>query len=383
MPHSLEGARYDRGVAAPKVVGDAVSLRFKGISHAYGPVSVLSELDFDVKAGEITCLLGPSGGGKSTLLRLAAGLEPLQAGRIEIDGRVVATPETTEPPERRPIGMMFQDNALFPHLSVAENVGFGLGRWPKSKRRARVRALLEMVGCGGLADRLPHQLSGGQQQRVALVRSLAPEPQVLLMDEPYASVDIGLRRALREAARRTLKRDGTTTIMVTHDPSEAMEMADVIAVLDEGHIVQTGSPKQLYEAPLAPSVAALFGDAQRVAVRPSPAGFDTEFGPIADTETKPEDRVSACEVVVRPSGLRLVPDAEGRAQIVDIRYVGDGWLAFVLPEATDVNTTPLRVSVDGRQVWSIADRVALQRAPSGFFVFPESSSRDEGPGTEQ
>ena len=362
-----------------------MSLRFTNISHAYGNTRVLSDLDFDVKAGEITCLLGPSGGGKSTLLRLAAGLESVQAGRIEVDGTVVASATVTTPPEKRPIGMMFQENALFPHMSVAENVGFGLSKWPRAERKARVDTLLEMVGLSTLAERLPHQLSGGQQQRIALVRSLAPEPKVLLMDEPYASVDISLRRTLREAARRTLKRDGTTTVVVTHDPTEAMEMADIIAVLDDGKILQKGTPQQLYEAPVAPSVAALFGSAQRLVARRSGAGFETDFGWIADgdrTSDPCNDHDGACEIVVRPTGLRLTDsyanghsggDAPGEhmAVIADVRYVGDAWLAFLLPvQPASSNPTPLRVSIDGPDQWRIAKRVGLQRAAQGFYVFP-------------
>ena len=345
-----------------------MSLRFHNISHAFGDIRVLSDLSFEVKAGEITCLLGPSGGGKSTLLRLAAGLERVQAGQIEVDGEVVASPRAGLPPERRPVGMMFQDNALFPHMTVADNVAFGLGRWPKDKRRARVDSLLQMVGLEAMAGRFPYQLSGGQQQRIALVRSLAPEPKVLLMDEPYASVDISLRRALREAARQTLKRDGATTVMVTHDPSEAMEMADVIAVLDEGKIIQKGTPQQLYEAPAAPSVAALFGSAQRLAARRTALGFETDFGVIADSDATAEDSSATCEIVVRPSGLELRKSAAGSAVIADIRYVGDGWLAFLLP-AGATSTTPLRVSIDGPGSWNVTDRADLRRGRRGFYVF--------------
>lgn len=351
-----------------------MSLRFRNISHAFGAVPVLSDLSFEVKAGQITCLLGPSGGGKSTLLRLAAGLEPVQSGAIEIAGEIVASPEVQRPPEQRPVGMMFQENALFPHLTVAENVSFGLMKQPRAERSARVASLLEMVGCRELGGRLPHQLSGGQQQRVALVRSLAPEPQVLLMDEPYASVDISLRRALREAARRTLRENGTTTVMVTHDPSEAMEMADVIAVLDEGHIVQTGTPQQLYEAPATPSVAAFFGDAQRLSARPCSAGFETDFGVIQASEALAQSRNSSCEIVVRPRGLELEEAPEGSARIEDLRYVGDGWLAFIRSVLQNP-AAPLRVFIPDPSAWSVGDRVSLRRAGHGFYVFePRSRS---------
>lgn len=344
-----------------------MSLKFERISHAYGDISVLSELDLDVKAGAITCLLGPSGGGKSTLLRLAAGLESLQAGKIEIDGTVYSTPRETVVPERRPIGMMFQDNALFPHMTVEANVAFGLAGWSSLKRAERVKDLLLMVGCDGLALRYPHQLSGGQQQRVALVRSLAPEPRVLLMDEPYASVDISLRRTLREAARHTLRRDGTTTLMVTHDPSEAMEMADVIVVLADKKILQSGTPQELYRKPAAPTVAALFGDAQRIRGRLGSVGYDTVYGTIRGEARAPGE----CELVIRPGGLRLEKNADAGAVISDIRFIGEGWLAFLLPRNGD-KAPPLRVRIEDPTRWTIADPVSLVRAESGFFVFDNS-----------
>ncbi|MEO1335247.1 MAG: hypothetical protein AAFV29_06370, partial [Myxococcota bacterium] len=199
------------------------------------------------------------------------------------------------------------------------------------------------------------------------------------------SIDITLRRALREAARLTLKRDGTTTIMVTHDPSEAMEMAEVIAVLDGGCILQVGTPHTLYESPVSPSVAALFGDAQRLTARRSSSGFDTDFGPIVDdpnAPSVPEGQGPAdadCEVVVRPAGLRLSHDPDASATITDIRYVGDGWLAFLSPGLASANgateaSAPLRVTIDAPDAWKIADRVALKRADRGFYVFPRASA---------
>ena len=203
-----------------------MSLSFNHISHTYQDTQVLNDLSLTAQPGQITCLLGPSGGGKSTLLRLAAGLGTIQTGQIELNGELLASSSLHPPPEKRPIGLMFQDNALFPHMRVSQNIAFGLAGIAKQEQAARVQALLEMAGMPSFAKRYPHELSGGEQQRIALLRSLAPQPQVILMDEPYASIDITLRRTLREAARQTLKQSETTTILVTHDPSEAMEMAD-------------------------------------------------------------------------------------------------------------------------------------------------------------
>lgn len=346
-----------------------MSLVFDDITHAYREAPVLSQFNFEVKAGDITCLLGPSGGGKSTALRLAAGLLAVQSGHIEIDGELVASARHSTPPERRPIGMMFQENALFPHLTVAENVGFGLASWSRSEREERVRTLLELVDCDRLASRMPHELSGGQQQRVALIRSLAPKPRVLLMDEPYASVDITLRRTLREAARRTLKDSKTTTLMVTHDPHEAMEMADVIAVLDQQRIVQCDAPQMLFENPESPTVAALFGDAQLLRARSIDGGYETDFGIITDSLSPPP--AGECTLVVRPSGLAVLPSDAPGARVADVRYVGDGWIAFLVPELTGSSTTALRVAIESPESLAGIERVGLQRRARGFYVFPD------------
>lgn len=349
-----------------------MTLRFNNISHAFDDTPVLSNLNLLVNPGEITCLLGPSGGGKSTLLCLAAGLEPIQAGTIEVDGQVLASPNLMPPPEKRPIGMMFQENALFPHLTVEENVAFGLNHLKNGERHARVLELLELVGLAALADRYPHQLSGGQQQRIALVRSLAPQPRVLLMDEPYASIDITLRRSLREAARHTLKRSGTTAIMVTHDPPEAMEMADVIAVLDGGNIVQQGSPEEIYERPAAVSVAALFGDAQRIEAECVGNKFITPYGEILNENAAVQASQGVCDLVVRPRGFHVISKAESSLKIIDLRYVGDGWLAFLSSDQVPVSAEPIRVEIDSPNELSIGDGVQLSAGGSGFFVFPKN-----------
>lgn len=350
-----------------------MTLRFKNISHAYGNTQVLSDLNLEVKPGEITCLLGPSGGGKSTLLRLAAGLEAVQAGSIELGGELLASQSKMPPPEKRPVGMMFQENALFPHMSVRDNVAFGLPHLASADQNARVAELLAMVGLSNLADRYPHQLSGGQQQRIALIRSLAPEPSVLLMDEPYASIDITLRRELREAARQTIKRSGTTAIMVTHDPPEAMEMADVIAVLDAGKIAQVASPEDIYKHPADVSVAALFGDAQRIKAEFDGHKFVTAFGDISACGPVGDDLSpnQKCELVVRPRGLMVKNDHQAPLKVVDLRYVGKEWLMFLSVENTEASVQPLRIAVDSTEGFVVGDGVALSASASGFFVFAD------------
>ncbi|MHA7819706.1 MAG: ABC transporter ATP-binding protein [Erythrobacter sp.] len=231
-------------------------------------------MSFSAAAGEITCLLGSSGCGKSTLLNLAAGLLSVQAGRISVGGQPLAEPGLHPPPEARPVGLVFQDGALFPHMTVAKNVGFGLPR----DRQSEVEGWLDRVGLAGLGARYPHELSGGQQQRAALARAMAPGPEVLLMDEPFASVDIVLRRRLRRDCRRLLREARTTTVLVTHDPEEALDIGDRIAVMDAGRIVQFGTPDDLHERPASAAIGAIFGGAQVLRASREEAGLRTLLG---------------------------------------------------------------------------------------------------------
>jgi iron(III) transport system ATP-binding protein len=345
-----------------------MALCFKNISYSYDKLDVLKDLSLEAKSGQITCLLGPSGGGKSTLLHLAAGIEPIQRGSIEVNGQLIASPDVHLPPEQRPVGLMFQESALFPHMSVEKNVAYGISGLSKSERDRRVASLLSMVGLEGYAQRYPHELSGGQQQRIALVRSLAPEPSVLLMDEPYASIDITLRRSLREAARATLKQSGTTSVMVTHDPSEALEMADTIAVLDRGCIVQVGSPKELFEQPATVSVAALFGDAQVIPAEKSGHHFLTDYGKISCSAAYAQlHDETKCELVVRPSGLKVKKDIQSSLIVADLRYVGGDWLAFLIQKESPPAIPALRVVIEGSV--NIGDSVSLSAGSAGFFVY--------------
>ena len=349
-----------------------MKLSYKNISYAYGSTPVLSELNFEANAGEITCLLGPSGGGKSTLLRLAAGLEHVQKGSIEVGGDVMASPGYSLAPEKRPVGMMFQEIALFPNMTIAQNIGFGIADLPESERQARISELLEMAGMIDFSSRHPHELSGGQQQRVALLRSLAPQPKVLLMDEPFASIDITLRRPLREATRLILKQSHTTAVMVTHDPPEAMEMADTIAVLDHGRVLQVGSPQAVFEQPASASVAELFGDAQRFKVRREGELLASAYGPIAlaGREIKLADGQEA-ELVARPSGLNLRHDNSSALELADLRFVGDAWIAFLKLHDADGALPALRVIVDSSQGLALGDKVAITAAgkEKGFYLF--------------
>jgi iron(III) transport system ATP-binding protein len=296
-----------------------LSLEFRHIAHAYGEVAALHDVSFTAPEGEITCLLGSSGCGKSTLLGLAAGLLSVQSGSVSVAGEQLAAPGLNPPPEARPIGLVFQDGALFPHMTVAKNVGFGLKGGGDA---AEIEGWLERVGLAGLGGRYPHELSGGQQQRAALARAMAPRPRVLLMDEPFASVDIVLRRALRRECRRLLREAGTTTVLVTHDPEEALDIGDNIAVMEAGRIIQFGTPDDLHERPATPSVGAIFGGAQIVAAAREGEGLRTALGlwPLACVAGELPDGTEL-DLLVHAEALDCEPDAEGLA-VVDVHPLG-------------------------------------------------------------
>jgi iron(III) transport system ATP-binding protein len=234
-------------------------LQLVRISQSYGPRQIIDDLSFHLQEGQIGCLLGPSGCGKTTALRCIAGFEPITAGHIEIGGDVVSSPARLTPPEKRQIGMVFQDYALFPHLSVAGNIAFGLGRHDASHKNQRVEELLSLTGLLDSANKFPHQLSGGQQQRVALARALAPQPRMLLMDEPFSNLDVELRERLSLEVRDILKREGMTALIVTHDQNEAFSIADIVGVMHQGAIQQWDTPYNLYHQPANRFVADFIG----------------------------------------------------------------------------------------------------------------------------
>lgn len=234
-------------------------LELSGIVQRYGKHTVVDGVNFRLEGGSIACLLGPSGCGKTTLLRCIAGFEDISGGEISLRGEVVSRAGQRVAPEKRRIGMVFQDYALFPHLSVEENVAFGLGRKPAEDAHLRVRQLLATVGLHGQGNKYPHELSGGQQQRVALARALAPRPELILLDEPFSNLDVGLRERLSVEVRDILKREGSTAIMVTHDQNEAFAMADEIGIMHDGRIQQWDVPYNLYHRPANRFVADFIG----------------------------------------------------------------------------------------------------------------------------
>ena len=277
-------------------------LILEDVTHIYDGVTVVDSVNLAVVEGEIQCLVGPSGCGKSTTLRVAAGLEPIQQGRVIIDDVVVATPERSLPPEERRIGLVFQDYALFPHLSVADNVAFGLNDQPKSEQQRLAGETLEQVRLLEQASMYPHTLSGGQQQRVALARALAPRPFVMLLDEPFSNLDFKLRRQVWEDTLGVLREAGTPTLLVTHDPHEAMKMADRVAVMEHGRILQVGTPGEIYGEPKTASIARFFGETTTFRSRVEHGQVATPF---ADIPAEGFEHGRDVEVVIRPEALHL------------------------------------------------------------------------------
>ena len=285
----------------PRLELDHVWCRFDGRD-------VVRDVTLRVGAGEILCLLGPSGCGKSTTLRAIAGIERQSRGAIRADGEVLSDGAVHLPPEARGVGLIFQDFALFPHLSVARNVGFGL-RGPRAEIRARVAALLERVDLAGHADKAPHMLSGGEQQRVALARALAPRPRIMLMDEPFSGLDNRLRDGIRDETLQLLKDEGTAVVLVTHEPEEAMRMADQIALMRDGAVVQTGAPYNIYHAPIDRDAAAFFSDINVITGKVRGALTDTAFGQFLAPGVADGTEV---EIVFRPQHVKIDFDRGGR-----------------------------------------------------------------------
>ena len=289
------------------------------VSHRFSKNVALNDISFECKAGEVTCLIGHSGCGKTTLLRLMAGLLPLQSGEIALNGSTIASASLMVPPELRSVGMVFQEGALFPHMSVIDNVAFGL-RGNGAKERAR--EWLARVGLSDYADRYPDSLSGGQRQRVALARAMAPEPAVLLFDEPYANLDVPLRRTLRKDARQIIRETGAVGVFVTHDPDEVLAMGDNVVVLDQGVMVESGAPQNLYEAPTSRYTAELFGDPQMIEGVLHDGGVTSPLGEWdRNVLTDPTIANGPVTLIVDANQLMLETDSEG-LQITHIDSIG-------------------------------------------------------------
>lgn len=300
----------------------AASLDIQHVRQVFGSTLAVDDVSLVVRPGETVCLLGHSGCGKTTLLRIVAGLERPTAGKVILAGREVAGPGAFIPPEQRGVGLMFQDYALFPHLTILDNVMFGLARMPGAKARAIAEAALSRVGLAKYAGDYPHMLSGGEQQRVALARALAPQPGILLMDEPFSNLDQRMRERIREETMGLLHEKGATALVVTHDPVEAMMIADRIVLMRSGRIVQSGTPEELYEAPASLFAARFFCDLNEIEAVARDGRAETPLGAFAAPADAPN---GPCTVCLRPSALQIVPPGKGDAVGVVIRrrFLGD------------------------------------------------------------
>jgi iron(III) transport system ATP-binding protein len=384
-------------------------LAVAGLDKRFGAHQVLTGLDLDVPAGSLTAILGPSGSGKTTLLRVLAGFEHADAGTVRIGSAVADGPGVFLPPERRRIGYVPQEGSLFPHLTVAANVAFGLSRrkWGRERRAKRCADLLESVGLGGLDRRYPHQLSGGQQQRVALARALAIQPEVVLLDEPFASLDANLRASVRADVQQLLKESGTTTVLVTHDQDEALSTADRVAVLRDGGIAQCAAPQELYSRPVDADMARFIGEANLIpgilngssvqtllgvlAVTGADAGGDgAAAGAARNGSEGPGHRPAM--VLIRPEQVELVPGTLAEAgaagavsaetgpagpasstgltgRITGYGYHGHDAVVTVQPEQ-DPQAPPLTVRTLGGQALSPGSKVTL-RAHGPVIAWPQ------------
>jgi len=283
-------------------------LEIRNLTRSFDGRTVVDDVSLSVMPGQVTCLLGPSGCGKSTTLRMIAGVEMQDSGEIYVDGTLICDTVFRVPPERRNIGLMFQDFALFPHLSVAENVAFGL-KGPKDQQRARVAELLERVDLLRYIDSYPYELSGGEQQRVALARALAPRPPIMLMDEPFSGLDNRLRDGIRDDTLEILKEQDTAVLLVTHEPEEAMRMADEIALMRGGQIVQQGAPYNIYRAPVDKAAVAFFSDINVIRAKVQGALAQTPFGQFLAPGVPDGQEV---EIVIRPHHMKVDFDRGGK-----------------------------------------------------------------------
>ncbi|MGB0114662.1 MAG: ABC transporter ATP-binding protein [Ilumatobacteraceae bacterium] len=328
------------------------SLEVLGVTKRFGDVTAVDDVSFRLGPDELLALVGPSGCGKSTLLRIIAGLHRADAGSISLAGvGVVDDEHTTLPPERRRVGLVFQEHALFPHLSVSKNVAFGVGKGTAAD--ARVAEMLDVVGLDGFGERYPHELSGGERQRVALARALAPQPALMLLDEPFASLDPNLRSRIRDDVVAILRATSTPAVFVTHDQPEALAIGDRIAVMRGGRVVQLDDPTMVFHSPADRFVGAFMGEADFLTAATARADFATPLLSGVD-----DDRL----VMLRPDDVTFTADGSGRAEVIDAEFRGSSWCYTLRLDSgaavhstrshlvhVDVGTTVTAMIVDGHE----------------------------------
>ena len=366
---SPESRRWGtRGTAGATFAG---LLEFQSVSRRFGKTPAVRDVSLTLKPGEIACLLGPSGCGKTTLLRIAAGIDKPDSGRLLFDGQEMAGPSRFVPPERRNIGLMFQDFALFPHLSIIDNVAFGLKNLPREEALTIARHALERVGLAHYAASYPHHLSGGEQQRVALARALVPRPQVLLMDEPFSGLDQRLRESVRAETLTLLRETRASCLLVTHDPVEAMGLADRIFLMRQGELIQSGTPEQLYRQPADAAAARFFSDTNELRGLVDGGNVLTALGafPLPDGVRGP-----GAVVLVRPQGIRRAEEgAQGvEGLVTESRFQGDDVKCTVLFKGLE---EPLTALIDARSAPQRGETARFRVDHEHVFVFELATSQ--------
>jgi iron(III) transport system ATP-binding protein len=371
-----EGPRPADGDAAPvehgrvrAAVAFAANLSFRNIAKNYGEFTALKDISLDIGAGEVVCLLGPSGCGKTTLLRLASGIERPTSGEVLLNDRVVAGPDQFVAPELRNVGLMFQDFALFPHLTILQNVAFGLKSLDKAVAQREALAALARVGLDKYADDYPHILSGGQQQRVALARAMVPRPSVILMDEPFSGLDVQLRESIRSETLSLLRETRSTCLLVTHDPDEAMQLADRIAVMRDGYVVQAGDAKTLYHHPANLFVARLFSRINEFAARVVGGAVETPFGRFPAPGHAEGAAVTLC---VRHRAVWVYPAGHNKdytaGRVLSSRFLGD---LVQLHIGIEGLSKPITSLVRGDRAPAIGADIQVSVDPAGIMIFEE------------
>jgi iron(III) transport system ATP-binding protein len=350
----------------------AARLTFEDVERRYGAFQALKGFSLDIAPGEVVCLLGPSGSGKTTALRIASGIEKPTGGRVLISGFEVAGPSRFVPPERRNVGLMFQDFALFPHLTIRDNVAFGLKSLRREEAAREALAALDRVGLARYADAYPHILSGGEQQRVALARALLPRPAVMLMDEPFSGLDVQLRERLQEETLALLRETRATSLIVTHAPAEAIRMGDRIAVMHGGRIVQAGKAVELYREPADLFVARLFSEINEIPVTVEGGALRTPIGTFVVPELCEGEEAVLC---IRRRAIRVMPAGQGLpGRVLRARFLGDQALLEITAEGFE---RPLTTLVHYGEQPAQGAEVGLAVEPESVLVFPAGDQKSE------
>jgi iron(III) transport system ATP-binding protein len=346
------------------------SLILQGVSYAYNGTKVIDNLDLTLGKDEIVCLLGASGCGKTTTLKAIAGLIEAKQGQVFIDGKLVSDANTFVSPEHRNIGMMFQDYALFPHLTVANNIGFGLSGMSKADKQARVSEMLKLVHLVGCADRYPHQLSGGQQQRVAIARALAYKPSLLLLDEPFSNIDTQVRFELIADIRRIIKAQQVSAVFVTHSKEEAFAFSDTLAVMHQGKIAQQGTPEQLFAKPRSKEVAEFLGQGIYLSATALTATeYQTQFGVVESIQPQQHGVADKGVIYVRPHQLELASNNDTQQQcervsILCSRFIGSAYVYTVV-----IAEQEIEVAAQYGQSFEINEQVIIKIKPHTVNFF--------------